>query len=135
MRSCALLQLFVHLASSAIVSNLELPTDDAGNLMLTGEACVLRSGGETLLYANVWGGCPGVDCCASSSGCASCCFAGPADPCVYTANHSVVVYKTTDFTSWTFLGVAQSPADRPRSGTEFRPQVVFSQARGEFIMW
>ena len=122
-------------AAQTILSNTALPLDSSGALMQTGESCVLAEGdGSYVLYANVWGGCPGVDCCPSSGGCASCCFAGPNDPCVYTSNHTVVAYRTRDFAAWAPLGAVQTPADR-RTGTEFRPQVVYSPARREYVLW
>ena len=121
-------------ARAAVLSNTALPLDTAGNLMLTGESSVLAVNGTFYLYANVWGGCAGVDCCASASGCASCCFAGPNDPCVYTANHSVVLYSTRDFSSWQFEGVVLAPSGR-RAGTEFRPQVVYAAQTGRFVLW
>ena len=121
-------------ARAATLSNTALPLDTDGNLMLTGETTVLSVNGTYYLYANVWGGCAGVDCCATSGGCSSCCFQGPNDPCVYTANHSVVVYTTNDFASWTFAGVAL-PASARRPGIEFRPQVVFSPALSAYVMW
>jgi hypothetical protein len=123
---------------SVSLSNVALPLDSAGNELLTGEATVLRHGGTWYVYLNDWGGCPGVDCCGSPSGCASCCFNPPTsrypDACVYTSNHSVVVYSTPDFVAYDFLGVALPLAAR-RPGVEFRPQVVFNNATQLFVMW
>lgn len=124
-------------AREVTVSNLALPVDTSGDLLRTGELSVLRVNETWYLYMNDWGGCPGVDCCPSEHGCASCCFNPPSskypDACVYTANHSVVVYSTTDFQSWTYGGVALPMSGR-RAGVEFRPQVVLNNA-GQYVMW
>ena len=123
-------------ARTVTLPNTHLPLDASGTPLTTGEASFLYSAANRLFYAyfNNWGGCVGVDCCPSPGGCASCCFAqGYApDPCVYTANHSVVVYSTPDFGAWTFLGEALPPAAR-RPGIEFRPQVVFNGSH--FLMY
>lgn len=52
---------------------------------------------------------------------------------VYGANHSVVVYKT-DLKTWDYKGVALS-ADARRSGTEFRPCVVYNALTKMYVMW
>jgi hypothetical protein len=124
---------------SVTLSNTALPLDTAGHLLFTGELSVLpptAAGRPFILYMNNWGGCPGVDCCPSPAGCASCCFAtGYApDPCVYTANHTVLAYSTPDFESFTPLGAALPPSER-RNGTVFRPQVLFHSASSQYIMW
>jgi hypothetical protein len=121
-----------------VLSNLALPVDTAGNALLTGEATLVQSSGVWYLYTNNWGGCPGVDCCTMGK-CAACCFSPPSpaypDACVYTANHSVVVYATTDFETWSFGGVAL-PVSTRRAGTEFRPQVIPpSPTRSTWLMW
>ena len=121
----------------AVLSNVALPRDTSGALLQTGESSVLRAAdGTWWLYANVWGGCAGVDCCASPTGCASCCFQGPGDPCVYTDNHTVVAYSTRDFAAWQPAGAgAVLPPAARRAGVEFRPQVVWSPPRREYVMW
>lgn len=121
-----------------VLSNLALPLDTAGNALLTGEATLVQSSGVWYLYMNNWGGCPGVDCCSSGK-CAACCFNPPSraypDGCVYTANHSVGVYSTTDFESWTYGGVAL-PLTARRAGIEFRPQVIPpSPTRSTWLMY
>lgn len=122
-------------ARNVTLSNLALPTDSSGNLLKTGELSILTvNSSYWVLYVNDWGGCAGVDCCATSGGCASCCFAGPNDPCVYTSNHSVLAYGTRDFVNLDFLGVALS-VDARRPGTEFRPQVIFCPVTRKFVMW
>ena len=125
-------------AEAAVLSNTELPLDTAGQLLRTGEASVLSVGGAYYLFFNDWGGCEGVDCCASSGGCASCCFSPPSpaypDACVYTSNHSVIVYRTADFERFDYLGVALSRESR-RDGIEFRPQVLYQAAAASFVMW
>ena len=50
-------------AKDVTVSNVALPEDQNGNLLLTGEATVLVKDGTYYFYFNNWGGCPGVDCC------------------------------------------------------------------------
>lgn len=120
------------------LSNTALPMDTRGQPLVTGEASVLAHGGAYYFYFNDWGTCPGVDCCPSSGGCPSCCFDPPSvkypDTCVYANGHSVVVYRTSDFTSWDYLGIALSPGDR-KTGIEFRPHVVFHAPSNKFVMW
>jgi hypothetical protein len=131
---CTALALAQCHSASVTLSNTALPRDTSGSLLLTGEASILSYNGTFYFYFNNWGGCAGVDCCPSSSGCASCCFKGPSDPCVYTTNHSVVAYSTTDFLSWTPLGEVLG-VDARRAGIEFRPQVVFCEATSLFLMY
>ena len=126
------------LAAGATLSNLRLPVDEAGDELVTGEASVLLHAGRYYFYFNDWGGCPGIDCCGSSGGCASCCF-GPEqnaslDGCVYRTNHSVVAYSTADFASWRRHGVVLAEAARA-PGVEFRPNVIRHAASGAFLMW
>ncbi|EDQ88893.1 uncharacterized protein MONBRDRAFT_26063 [Monosiga brevicollis MX1] len=118
------------------VSNTALPRDQLGQRLLTGEADVLEHEGTYYFYFNNWGGCPGVDCCATGN-CATCCFtARPyTDPCVYTANHTVVVYATQDFANFTYLGVALPTSARPEPRIEFRPHVVYNARDARFVMW
>ena len=130
-----LLSSLAALAQARLVtlSNTVLPLDTSGAPLLTGETSILAYNGTYYFYVNNWGGCPAVDCCPSATGCASCCFA-PSDPCVYTANHSVVLYSTRDFASWTPHGEVLGVGDR-RPGIEFRPQVVYCAATGKFLMY
>lgn len=116
------------------LDNTKLPHDTRGLPLITGEADVLVHDGSMYFYFNNWGGCTGVNCCNSTSGCASCCFAGPNDPCVYTNNHSVVVYKTSDLEKWNYMGEAL-PLGARHIGIEFRPHVVFNKATNLFVMW
>ena len=122
------------MAKEVVLSNTALPVDTSGNLLLTGELSILQFEGSFYVYMNDWGGCAGVDCCPTSGGCSTCCFTAPpfTDPCVYTSNHSVLVYKTNDFDTWQYMGVALSTANR-RNGTEFRPQVAYNGSA--FVMW
>lgn len=123
-------------ARSVTLSNVQLPNDQFGRPVKTGEASVLPYNGSYYVYMNDWGGCPGIDCCPTSGGCASCCFtAAPfTDPCVYTNNHSVLVYSTPDFATWRYEGVAL-PLSARLPGIEFRPQVVYNQKTDTFVMW
>ena len=131
---CALLLLASAGAKVVTLSNLRLPLDTNGDPLLTGELSVLTYNSTYYFYFNNWGGCPGVDCCPTATGCASCCFAGPTDPCVYTSNHSVVLYSTSDFQQWTPHGEVLGVAAR-RPGIEFRPQVVFCPSTQLFLMY
>ena len=127
-----------------VLSNERVPIDTSGAPLFTGETSVLRHGSFFYVYVNDWGGCASVDCCASSGGCASCCYV-PAtrafpDACVFTANHSVVLYRTTDFATFDALGVVLAPRDRDppphfHAGIEFRPHVVFNAVSQQFVMW
>lgn len=127
--------------STAITwDNTALPFDTSGSPLLTGEFDVLQVDDTYYLYVNNWGGCPGVDCCDSPSGCSSCCFNPPSDEfpdsCVYTTNHSVVVYSTTNFKYFRHRGVALPLTGGNRAeGVEFRPHVVYNAKTGLFIMW
>ena len=121
------------------LSNTALPLDTNGTPLITGEMSVLPDAdGSWVLYFNDWGGCPGIDCCtaAKSTGCSTCCFTQPPglDPCVYTANHTVVAYRTPDFSTFTPLGAVLPPSAR-RPGVEFRPQVILCPATGTYVMW
>ena len=121
----------------ATLSNVGLPKDTNGNLLITGEASVLNDGGGNYyFYFNDWGGCPGIDCCNTSAGCASCCFAEQpyVDRCVYTDNHSVVVYLTNNFVDFEYKGVALGLLNR-LAGVEFRPHVVYNERTGTYVMW
>jgi hypothetical protein len=122
-------------SKTVTLSNTNLPLDQNGNPILTGEAAVLKVGSVVYLYFNNWGGCPGVDCCPTGN-CASCCFQNPpfVDGCVYTTNHSVVVYSTSDFTSFQYLGEALPLSNRV-VGIEFRPHVVYSPSLKLYLMW
>ena len=140
-------------ARTVTLSNVALPLDQRGEKLLTGEASVLHHEGNYYFYFNNWGTCPGVDCCASSAGCASCCFHDPpggylpgcgsltngSDP--YGIYHTVEGYRTADFETWTYMGEALPLASRAaveklgQPGIEFRPCVVYSAATKLFVMW
>ena len=49
------------------LSNVQLPRDHRGELLLTGEAGVVFNNGTFYLYTNDWGACPAVNCCASKA--------------------------------------------------------------------
>jgi len=133
-----ILSFFLVEGKQVTLSNTQLPKDINGNLLLTGEMTVLADAGAWFLYMNDWGGCPGIDCCNVKgwSGCSTCCFTKPplTDPCVYTANHTVVAYKTSDWESFFPLGEVLRPVDR-LPGIEFRPQVIKCPATGTYVMW
>ena len=168
-------------AATVTLSNVKLPLDQNGDKLITGgqstgnprqllvicwvspdrllaitEADVLKHGDMFYLYFNNWGPCPGVDCCKSSAGCATCCFSDPPTPylpgcgngnvthsssstLVNTSNpygnyHTVQVYSTADFKSFTNLGVAL-PLGARKFGIEFRPHVVFCAKTKMFVMY
>jgi hypothetical protein len=125
-------------AADVVLSNIHLPHDVEGRPLVTGETSVVTVNGTHYVYVNDWGGCQSIDCCASSGGCASCCFVPPTqqypDPCVFATGHRVLVYATEDLARWRLLGVALAPASRPR-GIEFRPHVVHNKHTGKFVMW
>jgi hypothetical protein len=124
------------------LSNTQLPVDDRGLPILTGEMSVVLDPSSNathpfwVVYSNVWGGCPGDDCCTMGD-CATCCFNPPShrfpDACVYTNNHTVVAYRT-DWESWTYLGEAL-PLSARLPGIEFRPQVIFHAPTNRFLMY
>ena len=120
------------------LSNLNIPRDTSGNPLVTGETSILNVNDTYFYYVNDWGGCEPVDCCPSDGGCASCCYVPPTtaypDSCIFTTNHTVLVYATKDLSSWQFLGRALVSSDRPR-GIEFRPHVVYNARTQKFVMW
>ena len=84
-------------------------------------------------YFNNWWNCSGVDCCDDPHGCSSCCFRQRVPgSCVETTNHSVVVYRTEDLSTWEYLGEA---IRAPRLGIEYRPHVVWNARTQKFVMW
>lgn len=127
-------------AKAVTLSSTALPRDQHGELLRTGEGDILvhPTDGSYWLYFNDWGGCKGVDCCGSPGGCASCCFNPPStaypDACVYTTNHSVGAYRTTDFQTWSYEGEAL-PNAAFKPGVEFRPHVVYNKATSLYVMW
>lgn len=140
LRSALLLLPAVAAHRTVVLPNDRLPTDQHGKPLITGEASVLLHDGAYYFYFNDWGDCPGVDCCDSEAGCASCCFNNPPHPMQacsnpYGLNHTVRAYKTIDFASWEDLGVALPMRNRGTPGIEFRPCVVFNPATGLFVMW
>lgn len=124
--------------AGVVLSNTELPLDEEGRPLITGETSVVTVNGTHYVYVNDWGSCASIDCCASSGGCASCCFVPPTkqypDPCVFATGHRVLVYATVDLQHWRLLGVALSPESRPR-GIEFRPHVIYNEKTRNFVMW
>ena len=128
---------------AAVLDNTKLPIDTNGNKIITGEAGVLRHNGSFYFYFNDWNvnnTCPGVDCCASKAGCASCCFNTPGgvphpmrSDCTDPKNgsnpygyyHQFVAYRTTDFQTWEYLGVAL-PLSARKPGELMRPHVLWS---------
>ena len=126
-------------ARHVVLSNVVLPLDQDNHSLITGEASVLALGGFWYFYFNDWGSCPGVDCCDSAGGCASCCFDNPPhpmQPCSdpYLQDHRVLAYRTKDLATWEYLGVALPVSARP-AGIVFRPCVVYNAKTGRFVMW
>ena len=95
---------------------------------------------------SITGARPGVNCCDSPAGCATCCFDKPPHPYLpgcgdltngsdpYGSYHTVQAYYTADFTTFTNLGMALELAVR-KPGTEFRPHVVCNPKTKKFLMW
>lgn len=126
-------------AVPATLSNIALPLDQNGQKLIAGEASVMVHGDEYWFYFNDWGSCPGVDCCDTSGGCASCCFKNPPHPIdacqsPYGYNHTIQAYVTRDFSSWENKGQALPRSKRP-PGIEFRPAVVYNAKTQLFVMW
>ena len=126
------------LEATTSLSNVEIPRDTSGRPIVTGETSILRVNDTFYYYVNDWGECAPVDCCPSPGGCASCCYVPPTaqypDECIFTTNHTVLVYATKDFQSWQLLGPALVQSARPR-GIEFRPHVVYNARTKQFVMW
>eukprot|EP00931_Biecheleriopsis_adriatica_P073094 TRINITY_DN47450_c0_g1_i1.p1 TRINITY_DN47450_c0_g1~~TRINITY_DN47450_c0_g1_i1.p1 ORF type:complete len:386 (+),score=33.55 TRINITY_DN47450_c0_g1_i1:85-1158(+) len=133
-------------AKAVTLSNIKLPVDQDGTKLITGEADILQYNGAYYLYFNNWGTCPGINCCDSKAGCASCCFDSPPHPystgCESHTNgsdpygqyHTVQAYRTTDFETFENLGMAL-PLSARRPGIMFRPHVVFNAKTSLFVMW
>ena len=139
-------------ARAAVLDNTKLPLDQFGNKLITGEAGVLHHNGTFYYYFNDWNvgnTCPGVDCCASTSGCGGCCFNKPSKPphpmrpdCADPTNgsnpyglyHQFVTYSTRDFATWTYLGVAMPLAAR-KPGEMMRPHVLWNAKTQLFVLW
>eukprot|EP00041_Stephanoeca_diplocostata_P022716 m.544359 g.544359 ORF g.544359 m.544359 type:complete len:300 (+) comp22138_c0_seq19:62-961(+) len=148
LRALALVSLFADtvFAKAVSLSNVELPVDQNGEKLITGEASVMRHDGAYYLYFNNWGSCPGVNCCDASAGCATCCFDHPPHPYLpgcgdhnngsdpYGLYHTFQAYKTTDFTTFENLGVALT-LDARLPGIVFRPSVIYNPATKLFVMW
>ena len=89
-------------------------------------------------------GCRQVDCCANAgpwptNQCYQCCPAQLHSACTYNTNHTIVGYRTANFSVWEPLGAAGdgvliSPADRA-TGTVFVPRVAHNRASGRYVMW
>ena len=120
---------------SAIISNRHLPLDQNGQQLVTGEASVLQHNNTYYFYFNNWGNCPGIDCCPTKGGCASCCFntfpnytkscsnlQNGSDP--YGLYHTVQSYSTVDFIKWNNLGVALPLASREPVAVPTLPSCV-----------
>ena len=120
------------------LSNIKLPNDLDGNKMLTGELSVMAWNGSYYFYTNVWGDCPGINCCESEKGCASCCFddlpPNQTGCSPYLDGHYIQAYKTDDFVNWENLGQALPLAAR-QPGVEFRPCVIYNKKNNNFVMW
>ena len=142
-----LLALDSAVSTAVQLSNVALPVDQNGEKLITGEADIVEHEGAWYLYFNNWGTCPGVDCCKSAAGCASCCFDHPPTPfkkgCEkgarnssdpYGDYHTVQAYKTTDFKTFINLGVAL-PLTKRLPGCEFRPHVLYNKKTQLFVMW
>jgi len=126
-------------AVPATLSNVALPLDQHSEQLITGEATAMVHNNEYWFYFNNWGSCPGVDCCDSAAGCATCCFNNPphsmqacSNP--YGLNHTVQAYRTLDFHAWENMGVALPQSSR-HPGIEFRPAVVYNPKTQLFVMW
>jgi hypothetical protein len=122
--------------SPAVLSNIVLPKDTAGRALITGEADVLVHNGSFHFYFNNWGDCPGLDCCGTRGGCASCCMSHTTD-CTYFDNHTVVAYRSDDLKSFTPLGVVFSTGrfDALRGVSMFRPHLLYNPTTRKFVMW
>ena len=133
-------------ATTKTLSNIMLPRDREGRPLITGEMDVMSHNGSWYFYANDWGSCPGIDCCASSGGCASCCYDNPPQPYTpgcgdlkngsdpYGYYHQVVVYQTSDFVTWNYLGVAL-PLSLRKPGELMRMHVIYNAKTQLFVMW
>eukprot|EP00039_Didymoeca_costata_P025126 m.12416 g.12416 ORF g.12416 m.12416 type:complete len:372 (+) comp4649_c0_seq1:41-1156(+) len=121
--------------------NEKLPIDINNNTILSGEAAALKLGVNGapgvgfVFYYNNWGGCAGTNCCASRSGCRSCCFRGAHDhDCVDGTNHSIVAYHVTpDLQTFTPLGIVFHP--NLGDAILYRQHVIYSPVLDKFVMW
>ena len=113
------------------LSNTQLPSDQDGMPLITGEAsALLLANGSYYFFFNNWGRCLCWPSCGASGGpsdCNSTCTANRTDPV-----HTVVAYRTQDFIVWQNLGVVFTP---PGPGSIFRPIVVRNPSTNMFVMW
>eukprot|EP00038_Savillea_parva_P009838 m.186169 g.186169 ORF g.186169 m.186169 type:complete len:710 (-) comp16687_c0_seq1:65-2194(-) len=133
-------------STTVTLSNVQLPKDQNGDPLITGEADVLYHEGAYYFYFNNWGSCPGVNCCDAAAGCATCCFDHPPHPYLpgcgdpnngsdpYGLYHTFQAYKTTDLVTWENLGVALTLENR-LPGIAFRPHVIYNAKTNLFLMW
>lgn len=84
-------------------------------------------------------GCRQVDCCENSgpwptNQCFQCCPLQKNSACTYNTNHTIVAWRTANFTVWEPLGVLISPEERA-TGTVFVPRVMHNRATSQYVMW
>jgi len=116
------MRLFRYSVSNArlvTISNVHNLVDDTGKTVITGELDVLTVADTSYFYFDNWGCCLDNNC---------------TSPCVYADNHTVLVYKTSDFKTWTYGGVALPVAAR-QPGILFRPHVDYNPQSKQYIMW
>lgn len=114
-----------------------------GNFMQTGEVQVFDNHMRDeywYFYESNWGCCRQVNCCTNSTlpwpinNCYTCCEEQRKSPCTYALNHTIVGYRTKNFTVFEALGVLIGPEDRHR-GIVFVPRVIHSKWTGKYVMW
>lgn len=105
--------------NSKNITNIDNLYDTDGNVMVTGELGIMFHNQTYYITMNNWGGC-------KNSGCNS--------PCVYSGNHTVSLYSTPDFESFTNHGTILSASQRP-AGIEFRPHMVYNSHSKLFVLW
>ena len=117
------------------LSNTQLPVDQHGNPIITGEAHVLAHNGSFYVYFNNWvGGCfCSLPCTATAPpACAQriCPRRNYTDP-----QHQVLVYRTNDFLQWEYHGVAYASPEGTSSGFIERPHVIYCALTRQFVFW
>lgn len=129
---CLLSAIAGTLAASSTVSNIIPRRDTAGKILDSHDGNVIESPttpGLFYLYAAGYGDCQepkGLNGC--SSWCDGC-------GCGFYYNHSVTLYSTTDFNTWTDHGNVL-PLGYPRpNAVLFSPKVLYNAANKEYVMW
>lgn len=127
MLACSLPQLLIFPTSAAVISNQVPRRDNDGRILVGGDGSIQHFGSTYYLYMQDYGECHEVIVKGSV-----CNF--PVDyTCGFLYNHSVAVYTTTDFESFTLRSINALPSSP--AGVKFRVKVVYNIRTKFYVMW